>query len=81
VIQLLAAINLKRNWAVTVIDEPTGNAVHSAFEAEADAGKLADVLLARTIGQYPGWASQRSFRLDANTRKAISAGLRGHRGK
>jgi hypothetical protein len=78
-ISLLNKFDLKRNWAVTVIDDPSGDTVHCAFEAEADADKLANTFMARPIGKYSGWLSERSFRLDAAARKAILAGLNSDR--
>jgi hypothetical protein len=78
-IRLLDRFDLKRNWAIAVIEEPSGETVHCAFESAADADKLANTFIARPTGSYPGWLSERSFSLDATARKAILAGLNSDR--
>ena len=46
--------------------------IHCVFADKADADEFSDVVSARTVGKYPGWASQRAFIIDEGTRSAIS---------
>jgi hypothetical protein len=77
--QLLRLFNLERNWAARAIRDGRDIAVQCAFEAKADADKIANALLARPVVMYPGWASQHHFRVNRKARKAIAAGVRTHK--
>jgi hypothetical protein len=77
VTQLIERLRPTGEYAVTVLHEAAGPAVHCAFEVEDDADKLATAMHARGIGRSPGWALQRSFRLDAEVGNAIAAALAG----
>jgi hypothetical protein len=56
---------------------PVTRQVLKLMTREIDARRIADALGARIAGRYPGWASQRTFRVDAKARKAIAAALDG----
>ena len=52
------------------------SAVLCALELEADADEVGGALLAQPGDSYPGeWASQRSYALDSNTMRALSAAI------
>jgi hypothetical protein len=77
--RLLERLRPRGRYAVTILREPNGLAVHCAFLEKADADRLASAIRAddRTDGmsRYPGWASHRWFRLNASMAAAIAAAL------
>ena len=46
--------------------------VQCLFALKADADQLAEAVGAQEMERYPGWTSQRAFRLDRNTQGAIA---------
>jgi hypothetical protein len=64
-----------RDYAATVVRDTGRPEAYFAFEDEADATKLAALLNAEVTGSYPGWATQRAFRLDGAMVTALAASL------
>jgi hypothetical protein len=61
--------------AATVVREAGRPEVYLAFDDEGDARKFAAAVKAKATGSYPGWASQRAFRLDGAKLTALAASL------
>jgi hypothetical protein len=49
--------------------------VYVAFNDEADARKFAASVQAQPIATYPGWASQRAFKMDVARIRELAASL------
>jgi hypothetical protein len=75
--RLIARLAPKGLNALTIDRQNPTPEIDCVFEREIDARRIADALGARIAGRYPGWASQRTFRVDAKARKAIAAALDG----
>jgi hypothetical protein len=77
--RLLERLKPRGRYAVTILREPAGLAVHCAFLEKTDADRLASAIQADGqadgTSRYPGWASQRWFRLNAAMAAAIAAAL------
>jgi hypothetical protein len=63
--RLVAGLALKGSYALTIDRQGRTPEIHCVFEKEADALKVATTVGATATGRYPGWASQRTFLLDA----------------
>jgi hypothetical protein len=74
--KLLTRLRLTGVYAVTVDRQGQTPEIHCAFERESDVAKVAKALHADVVSRYPGWASQRTFRLDDKTRQTVVAALR-----
>jgi dsRNA-specific ribonuclease len=72
VTKLLAGIALKGDFAVSPVEEAERSAVHTVFARKQDADQLAEAVGAGVVDRYPGWASQRLFKLDEGVRRAIT---------
>ncbi|MEA2917169.1 MAG: hypothetical protein QOJ15_9250 [Bradyrhizobium sp.] len=81
VAKLIARLALKGAYALTIDRQGRTPEVHCVFEKETDALKVASTVGATATGRYPGWASQRTFLLDAYASRAIAAALLEHRGR
>ena len=62
-------------YATTIVRDTGSPELHLAFEHEEDARKLAFAVRAKAIGSYPGWASQRAFKLDGAKVITLAASL------
>jgi len=78
--KLIAGLAPKGSYALTVDRQGRTPEIHCVFEKETDALKVASTVGATATGRYPGWASQRTFLLDAYASRAIAAALLEHRG-
>lgn len=76
IINLIAALAPKGDWATGQLQDGSGHAVHCVFELKEDADRVAHAVQAEHIGRYPGFASTREFRLDGEARRAITQVLR-----
>jgi hypothetical protein len=74
--KLLSRLGLAGPYALTVDCQGMTPEIHCVFEREADAAKVAEALQASASSRYPGWASQRTFRLEPKTRRAIESVLK-----
>jgi len=70
--KLIQGCGVKGDYSLTTVKEEGGPVIHCVFADKADADELSDVVSARTVGKYTGWASQRAFIIDEGTRSAIS---------
>jgi hypothetical protein len=75
--KLIARLEPKGLYAVSVERQGRTPEIHCVFEKDADAQKLAQAVGASAAGRYPGWASQRMFLMDDATRRGIAAALKG----
>lgn len=66
--KLLDGLHIEGDYAVR--REPAE--IQCVFEKEADADQFAQAVGAHDMDRYPGWTSQRMFRLDKNTQGAIA---------
>lgn len=74
--ELAAALQLEGPWSASAVREKSGEAnLHLAFASARDAGRFADAVMARPVGRYPGWASQREFGLTPAVERSIAAAL------
>ena len=73
--KLIARLALKGAYALTIDRQGRTPEIHCVFEKETDALKVASTVGATATGRYPGWASQRTFLLDAYASRAIAATL------
>jgi hypothetical protein len=62
-------------YATTVVRAAGRPEVHLAFEDKGDARKLAATVEAEATSNYPGWATEWTFRLDSATVAALAARL------
>lgn len=76
VINLIATFGCKGDWATGQILDGNGRAVHCVFVRKDDADRLAAAVEATDIDRYPGFSSQREFRLDTKGRRSITRALR-----
>jgi hypothetical protein len=74
--KLIGRLAPKDVYAIAVDRHGRTPEIHSVFATEADARKLANAVRADRAGRYPGWASQRTFTLDAEACRAIAAALK-----
>ena len=79
--KLIAGLAPKGSYALTVDPQGRTPEIHCVFEKETDALKVASTVGATATGRYPGWASQRTFLLDAYASRAIAAALLERRGR
>ena len=63
------------DYAATVVRETGCPEAYLAFEDEGDARKFASAVKAKASGSFPGWASQRAFRLDGAKLTALAASI------
>ena len=73
--RLVKKYKLTGDYAATVVRDTGRPEAYFAFEDEADAAKLAAILKAKVTRRYPGWATQRVFRLDGAMVTALAASL------
>jgi hypothetical protein len=77
--KLIARLALKGSYALAIDRQGRTPEIQCVFEKDTDALKVASTVGATAIGRYPGWASQRTFMLDAYASRAIAAALLEHR--
>ena len=75
VINLITALGCEGDWATGRIADG-GGLVHCVFACKEDADRLAAAVQATDIARYPGFSSQREFRLDLDGRRSITQALR-----
>ncbi len=75
VINLITTLGCKGNWATAQLADGSG-LVHCVFACKEDADRLANAVQATAIVRYPGFSSQREFRLDLEGRRSITRALR-----
>jgi hypothetical protein len=75
--QLLAKSKVKGAYAVEVVKKDSVPEVQSVFAEEDDANRFAKAIGAEGVGRHPGWATQRTFRLDTELCEEISSALKG----
>ena len=63
------------DYASTVVRDAGRQEIYLAFEDEGAAREFAAVVKAKATGSYPGWASQRAFRLDGAKVTTLAASL------
>jgi hypothetical protein len=63
------------DYASTVVRDAGRQEIYLAFEDGGDAKEFAAAMNAKATGSYPGWASQRAFRLDGAKVTALAASL------
>ena len=63
------------DYATTIVRDTGRPEVHLAFADERDARALADAVHAGLSHRNAGWASERAFRLDAASLRAITSRL------
>jgi hypothetical protein len=73
--KLLRRMDAKGDYSFRLINTD-GYAAHVVFERKLDADTFAISIGAAKVGKYPGWKSQRSFRLDERCREAIAGVLK-----
>jgi len=73
--KLIAGLTPKGFYALTIDRQGRTPEIHCVFEKDTDALKVAKTVGATAAGRYPGWASQRTFLLDAYACRAIAAAL------
>jgi hypothetical protein len=78
---LIGRLRPKGLYALTVDRQGRTPEIHCVFEKDTDALKLAKAVGATGAGRYPGWASQRTFGLDAATCRGIAAALEARDGR
>ena len=59
--RLVVALRMKGDWAIRVGRDRGRLLVQAAFEEENDALRLTEVLGAKPVRRYVGWASQQEF--------------------
>lgn len=59
--RLMAALRMKHDWAIRVSRDRGRMLVQMAVEEENDALRVTEVLGARPVRRYVGWATQREF--------------------
>src|SRR5262245_16601497 len=69
--KLLSRLRLRGSYALTVDRQNMTPEIHCVFERELEVALVAQALEAHVASRYPGWVSQRTFRLDAEARRAI----------
>lgn len=74
--QLLARSKVKGNYAVEVVTKDSVPEVQSVFAEEEDANNFAEAIGAKVVGRHPGWATQRTFRLDSELCEEIFSALK-----
>ena len=72
VAKLIRGCDVKGDYSLSTVKETNGPVIHCVFANKADADEFSEVVGARPMGRYPGWASQRSFIIDEGTRSAIA---------
>jgi hypothetical protein len=80
-IKLISGLAPKGSYALTIDRQGRTPEIHCVFEKDSDALKAATTVGATATGRYPGWASQRTFLLDAYASRAIAAALLEHHGR
>ena len=73
--KLLRRVAPRGDYSLCILKERTGPTVHVVFERKDDADKFAQGHRASAMGRYPGWASQRSFSMGKEARRAIAGAL------
>ena len=73
--RLVKKYKLTGDYAATVVRDTGRPEAYFAFEDEADAAKLAAILKAKVTRRYPGWATQRVFRLGGAVVTSLAASL------
>jgi hypothetical protein len=73
--RLLEALKPTGHYALGLLPDGQHFAVHCVFEREDDAVKLGMAVWATRVGGYAGFASQRVFSLDQETRETIKTVL------
>lgn len=73
--RLAEALRLSGNYAI----KHDGDDIRAAFETDADAGRFAGVLMAKTTTRDPEWASRAVGRIDGVAQRKIMGALRQHR--
>jgi hypothetical protein len=79
--KLIAALAPKGLYALTIDRQGRTPEIHCVFEKDTDALKVAKTVGATAAGRYPGWASQRTFLLDAYACRAIATALLAQHGR
>ena len=64
---------LAGDYASTMVRDAGRPEIYLAFEDEGDAREFAAVVKAKATAGYPGWASQRAFKLDGAKVTALEA--------
>jgi hypothetical protein len=74
--QLLQRSKIKGDYAVEAVTKDSVPQVQSVFAEEEDADQFAKAIGAELVGRHPGWATQRTFRLDSDLCEEISSALK-----
>lgn len=73
--QVIGSLPTSGAFALTVSRAAGFPQILCAFETEADAGRLAALARAEPAEDFPGFATQRVFRLDTGLEAVLRAGL------
>ena len=73
--RLFDGMALPGGWAVRAKKENAQECAECVFGEKASADKVANLFGAKGIGRYPGWKSQREFRLDKGAEVMILQAL------
>lgn len=76
IINLIAALRPKGDWATSRRQDGPFPVVHCVFARRSDADRLAGAVQAITVDGVPGFASWREFRLGGEARRRITQALR-----
>jgi hypothetical protein len=74
--RLIAKLEPEGDFSMAVVRGHGAIEIHCGFEKKTDADRLADALRATVIDRYQGHLTQRAFRFDDTTCKAIEEALR-----
>ena len=74
--QLLERSKVRGDYAVEAVTKDRVPLVQSLFAEEEDANHFAQAIGAEPVGLHPGWATQRTFRLDSELGDEITSALK-----
>lgn len=74
-VRLIVALRPRGDWALRVGRDRGRLLVQAAFEEENDALRLTEVLGARPVRRYVGWASQREFEFSPKVAERVRKAL------
>ena len=73
--RLIVALRAKGDWAIRVSRDRGRLLVQAAFEDENDALRLTEVVGAKPVRRYVGWATQQEFEFDPEVAERLRKAL------
>lgn len=73
--RLIVALRVKGDWAIRIGRDRGRLLVQAAFEDENDALRLTEVLGAKPVRRYVGWASQQEFEFSPQVAERVRKAL------